>query len=85
DGLTIYPGNVHSLEDQLIYLLQNPVEATRMAKTAKEKVEKAYRWDHIARETQRIYHTKNQEDHHESHYPSGWQRNEITTPDQPFA
>ncbi|HJV45857.1 MAG TPA: 1,4-alpha-glucan branching protein domain-containing protein, partial [Bacillota bacterium] len=47
DGLTIYPGNVHSLEDQLIYLLQNPVEATRMAKTAKEKVEKAYRWDHI--------------------------------------
>jgi len=55
DGLKVYPGNSHSLSDQICRLLENEEFAKSLAEKAYQKAVRQYSWDSIALQTLDIY------------------------------
>ncbi len=55
DGLKAYPGDAHSLAEQLCRLLENKEWAEKLAAKAYEKALNTYAWDKIARRTAGVY------------------------------
>lgn len=56
NGLKMYPGDVKSLENQLLWLLDHPAQGLEMAQQAFQTMQTAYHWSHIAKETVFLYH-----------------------------
>jgi 1,4-alpha-glucan branching enzyme len=54
-GLTIYPNDVQSLVDQVIYCIENKNFANEIAQNGQELAKTKYNWDYIAKETNAIY------------------------------
>jgi 1,4-alpha-glucan branching enzyme len=55
NGLTVYPGDVASIQNQLIALLSDPNLATSLGRKGRLNVRVNYRWDHIAKHTADVY------------------------------
>lgn len=55
DGLKAYPGDSHSLAEQICRLLENKEWAAALAEKAYEKAIAAYSWQKIARRTAEVY------------------------------
>ncbi|MGD8190065.1 1,4-alpha-glucan branching protein domain-containing protein [Brevibacillus ginsengisoli] len=56
NGLKVYPGDVASLETQLIWLLDHPEQGKGMALEAYQSMQATYNWTQIAKETIDLYH-----------------------------
>ncbi|MGI6307241.1 MAG: glycosyltransferase family 4 protein [Dethiobacteria bacterium] len=55
DGLKAYPGNPHSVAEQICRLLENREWAEDLAVKAYDKALHTYSWDKIARQTAEVY------------------------------
>jgi len=55
NGLKAYPGNAHSLADQILRMLTEPGLAQRLSAQARRDVEQFYTWDGIAERTAELY------------------------------
>jgi len=55
NGATMYTGNVESLVNQLCWMLEQPEHSRRMAERARQELEEAYNWIHLAEQTQTVY------------------------------
>ncbi|MHC0035910.1 glycosyltransferase family 4 protein [Pseudoneobacillus sp. C159] len=54
-GLFMNPGNVHSLIEQIKYILDNPFEAQKMAELGGRFVDTYFSWKKVAEQTNRQY------------------------------
>ena len=54
-GFSFENKNVADLRDKIVYLLVKPEEVEKIGLLAKEKAEKQYSWDSIARKTAQVY------------------------------
>ncbi|MGB9662813.1 MAG: glycosyltransferase family 4 protein [Moorellaceae bacterium] len=57
NGLRAFPGNAHSLADNLIALLKDPMLAARVKEGGTRLVAEVYDWEKIARRTLQLYCT----------------------------
>lgn len=48
--------NPQQIADRVLYLLQHPVEAQKMGRAGKRKVDEKYTWKQIAQRVEKIYH-----------------------------
>lgn len=54
-GFSFRAGNGEDLENKLAYLLNKYSDVERMGRLSKERIQKEYSWDSIARKTLRVY------------------------------
>jgi 1,4-alpha-glucan branching enzyme len=54
-GLSFQPGNVAELQNCLLRILKNPDWAASMSRRAREKAEREYTWQAVARQTSQVY------------------------------
>lgn len=55
NGLTMYAGNVHSLVDQIRWLLDHPAETRQLARRAQQELAEGYDWHRLSFDTWNIY------------------------------
>jgi len=55
-GLLVPPSDPAALARAVIYLLQNPAEASKMGKRARRRVERLFSAEYMVEEIDRLYH-----------------------------
>jgi len=67
DGLKTYPGNPHSLADNILAILGNPALGQQLKQNAYRKIKEHFNWHDIAAKTLEVY-----KDVHEEHRSQSW-------------
>jgi len=55
NGFLVSPANSAELADRILYLIENPTEASEMANKARETVENRFDWRLIVKKVMKVY------------------------------